>query len=168
MYITSGRSRSCLALFLCICYVMLDGSYLAYPQSGSTCGRASSFGQCWQGRAMCVEVLPGASFQESCRSARGATSSRRRALASSAGDAALDRRDSALRAENDRGSALMSITIPWSLSRFESRPSCQGSLLSASLAPCSWQRRGFQHLNPASNSQGCLMSLAALFLSHSC
>ena len=61
------------------------------------------------------------------------------------------------------GSALMNAPAGRSLSLCESIHSCQGSILSASLAPRSWHERAFQHPDRASSSQGCLMSLSALF-----
>jgi len=61
------------------------------------------------------------------------------------------------------GSALMHAPAGRSLSLYESTHSCQGSILSASLAPRSWYEQAFQHPDRASSSQGCLMSLSALF-----
>jgi hypothetical protein len=64
--------------------------------------------------------------------------------ASRAGDAALDRGGRALRAESERGSALMSTIVLRSLSLFESTHPCQGSGLAASLAPRSRHEQPFQ------------------------
>src|SRR5258708_25075810 len=54
---------------------------------------------------------------------------------------------------------LRSVTISQSLSLCESSHPSQGLMLSVSLAPRSWREPAFQHIDRASSSQGCLMSL---------
>ena len=62
----------------------------------------------------------------------------------------------ALRAESDLGPALMSVTVPRSLSLCESSPCCQGSGLAASLAPRSWHVQAFEHPDRADTAPGML------------
>jgi hypothetical protein len=75
--------------------------------------------------------------------------------ARSTGDAALDLGGRALRAESDRGSALMSVTVAGRSRSQESTHPGQGSGLAASLAPRFWHEQTFQQADHASSSQGC-------------
>ncbi len=84
-------------------------------------------------------------------------------LASRAGDAALDERDCALRAESDRGSALMSATVPGRSRSSSLVPLVKGRAWRHRLLRAPGMCKRFSLPTEPQDSPGMLDELSALF-----